>query len=1062
MLPPREDSPEALVCSSPPPLTITKEEQEVVTKSEEDQGGGCAKKDDVTNSPKPEDKLEEVRKEEEDLVKFEVDEKQVESEEELEDKKCSELKAVLLQELVEVHEKEKVSEKEEENEESNGGAFNTKTSTSITTSGGGGEGEVVEILSNLESLKTPEPHEVDDGIVRASFVDFVLEEEEDDCHGPIEEEDEDEEDDEEMGQMNGVLNPELQKIREEQVRKWLIFEEENPPGKPNHHLRSIQNGERDGDGEGEDQNTLSSLTSLDADSESLAEAQRRGEGGEGEGVEEGEMINGLEDGLQRRVRFLTDTEGNLLISVFMTNTATTPLSEEPSMISNGGGGGGGGDKNEVEGNPSLIVSPPSLTPEEEQGKKTEVEHKPSAPPQVDVDVEVEQDNEEDGEEEEEDDEDDEEPPSIVLVAPPPPVPTSAPPTQKEEDEGNSSDETLSVSSCNSMIEIMPAEQKKLPVLHLDLNNNEKEEQAVAKQVSPAPLSPQKEEEFGVGGAAPAPQANFHIEVEQQEQLVSQGEQESEEEEQPASLIIHELAEHNEGFATQNGLDSEITKLPNIDENNNVVSDSEIILKGESEEEQSQQFKFNPELESITRPESTPAPALSPIPMQMPELRRSSSDYGEDPERFTPPSAQSLSPFQRRSRNGSDTQGSEEDDDNSEQQMVSLCIQEEHISAVAVTIAKWESMSKAQSTENLSTLPAPQGTGGTGGHAPVAKTCSSPCPSKSVMKTVVTKLPSCPPSQQQQVQVQQVAIVQNNKENNKLANLNQNNTQNAQQLPPLPLNNPNTPVGIPSPILVGKAAGWNCWGNKIKELPEQNPQQQPKKEGGQGGQDDEIIYAQPNHQAGTTMTSIQNPSAILKAYPKPLSRGEIVNWLKEGEIHRAGINVSYGQSHHNHHHPPVVAVQGQNNNNILGPGVVNWFFGLISRQQAERYLHGQPPGTFLVRISTRIWGYTLSYQASTQRTKHFLISAINPAVPATLTAITDTAKPPPQTGKQQRMSPFVPQGRYAFIGTNMTPYGTLVSLIRHHSHAPITKLGGEKLLNSCPGGPQIQGLEQLFK
>lgn len=45
---------------------------------------------------------------------------------------------------------------------------------------------------------------------------------------------------------------------------------------------------------------------------------------------------------------------------------------------------------------------------------------------------------------------------------------------------------------------------------------------------------------------------------------------------------------------------------------------------------------------------------------------------------------------------------------------------------------------------------------------------------------------------------------------------------------------------------------------------------------------------------------------------------------------------------------------------------------------------------------------------------------------------------------------------------MAPYGTLVSLVRHHNHAPITKLGGEKLLNPCRGGPQIAGLESVFQ
>jgi len=108
--------------------------------------------------------------------------------------------------------------------------------------------------------------------------------------------------------------------------------------------------------------------------------------------------------------------------------------------------------------------------------------------------------------------------------------------------------------------------------------------------------------------------------------------------------------------------------------------------------------------------------------------------------------------------------------------------------------------------------------------------------------------------------------------------------------------------------------------------------------------------------------------------------------------------------------------------------------------------------------------------SNNKTKHFLISAINPAVPATLSAGTEATgkglpiqkNPPAPTGKQQMLFPFSPGGRYAFIGTNMTPYTTLASLIRHHSHAPITKAGGEKLLTPCPGGPKISGIEYVFK
>jgi len=126
--------------------------------------------------------------------------------------------------------------------------------------------------------------------------------------------------------------------------------------------------------------------------------------------------------------------------------------------------------------------------------------------------------------------------------------------------------------------------------------------------------------------------------------------------------------------------------------------------------------------------------------------------------------------------------------------------------------------------------------------------------------------------------------------------------------------------------------------------------------------------------------------------KPPSKEAVIEWFKSSEIsRRAGLEPDSDQ-------------------------LVPWFHGLITRQEAESVLHDKPVGSFLVRLSERVWGYAITYRDA-DRCKHYLVDASS--------------------------------GHYQFLGANQIMHNTLADMVTYHSQNPITVLGDERLQHPCP-------------
>lgn len=100
----------------------------------------------------------------------------------------------------------------------------------------------------------------------------------------------------------------------------------------------------------------------------------------------------------------------------------------------------------------------------------------------------------------------------------------------------------------------------------------------------------------------------------------------------------------------------------------------------------------------------------------------------------------------------------------------------------------------------------------------------------------------------------------------------------------------------------------------------------------------------------THSSSSPPSSLDSNISRPSSQEAVIKWYREEEFHRkAGIDKRRPFS---------------------------WFHGLMSRADAEQLLIEEPAGTFLVRLSDKIWGYAISFK-DIDRCKHYLVDASVP-------------------------------------------------------------------------------------
>lgn len=141
-------------------------------------------------------------------------------------------------------------------------------------------------------------------------------------------------------------------------------------------------------------------------------------------------------------------------------------------------------------------------------------------------------------------------------------------------------------------------------------------------------------------------------------------------------------------------------------------------------------------------------------------------------------------------------------------------------------------------------------------------------------------------------------------------------------------------------------------------------------------------------------SLSPPSSLESSVPRPPNPDAVLRWYRDSEM----------------------AKGTGRERNASSAGPARWFHGLLSRTEAEALLASRSQGSFLVRLSEKIWGYAISYKDE-DRCKHYLVDASS--------------------------------GHYQFLGANQTAHRSLEDLITVHATTPITASGNELLKVAVP-------------